>query len=64
MIPIRKADHEMERKGIFAKAKKVNVMENVIASAATGDNKMVIIIIACFAAAALLFVVTRLGKKK
>ena len=39
-------------------------MDNLIASAATGDNKMVIIIVACVAAVALLFVVSKLGRKK
>ena len=39
-------------------------MDNLIASVATGDNKMVIIIVACVVAAALLFVVSKLGRKK
>lgn len=39
-------------------------MDNLIASVATGDNKMVIIIVARVAAAALLFVVSKLGRKK
>ena len=49
---------------IVGKKTEICTMDNIIASAATGDNKMVIIIVACVAAAALLFVVSKLGRKK